>query len=399
MSWPMVEIGSVVSALSGFAWKSSNYTSMKKDAMPIIRIQNVGEYNTPQDFVYWDEQYDNKYVVSSGDILVSLSGNIKVGIWEEPDALLNQRIVKLIPGDKIDKDYLYYSVLKNLNDISNLGKKAVISNVSVNDLKKIVIPLPPLPVQRKISMNFKKTDLLKRQSEKMSSELNALAQAVYEFNVGISAKENSNWSSYTISDLCDTSKSSMRTGPFGSDLKHSEFVSSGVAVIGIDNAVSNEFRWVERRFITKQKYEKLKRYTVHPHDVIITIMGTTGRVAVIPADIPLAISTKHLAVLTLDKNKANPHFIADTLKWNSHVIEQIKRSNKGAIMDGLNLGTIKSLAVVLPPKEIQDEYVLKAKAIQDRIAETKELSLSLELQFNALMQRAFSGKLNPKKVA
>ncbi|MDV2905221.1 hypothetical protein R0H17_26730 [Phytobacter diazotrophicus] len=68
-------------------------------------------------------------------------------------------------------------------------------------------------------------------------------------------------------------------------------------------------------------------------------------------------------------------------------------------MDGLNLGTIKSLAVVLPPKEIQDEYVLKAKAIQDRIAETKELNLTLELQFNALMQRAFSGKLDLKKVA
>jgi hypothetical protein len=47
----------------------------------------------------------------------------------------------------------------------------------------------------------------------MESELNALAQAVYESNVGISAKEHSNWSSCTISDLCDTSKSSMRTGP------------------------------------------------------------------------------------------------------------------------------------------------------------------------------------------
>jgi type I restriction enzyme S subunit len=81
-------------------------------------------------------------------------------------------------------------------------------------------------------------------------------------------------------------------------------------------------------------------------------MGTTGRVAVIPADIPLAISTKHLAVLTLDKNKANPHFIADTLKWNAHVIEQIK----GEVIKGYH-GWVKSgdnkitSCIVLPPKK------------------------------------------------
>ncbi|WED62142.1 hypothetical protein [Vibrio alginolyticus] len=77
----------------------------------------------------------------------------------------------------------------------------------------------------------------------MEQELNNLARSVFIDMFGSKAQGYSEWPLHKIEELAESKKGSMRTGPFGSDLKHSEFVDEGIAVIGIDNAVKNEFAW------------------------------------------------------------------------------------------------------------------------------------------------------------
>lgn len=185
----------------------------------------------------------------------------------------------------------------------------------------------------------------------------------------------------------------MRTGPFGSDLLHSEFVSDGIAVLGIDNAVQNRFAWGERRFITEEKYKRLRRYTVHPGDVIVTIMGTTGRSAVVPPDIPTAITTKHLATITVDRTQAEPEFVSQALIRHPDVLSQIAASSRGAIMSGLNLGLIKALRVPVPPPEQQRKFANAVERIRALVDRVRKDRLEDRL-FDSLVARAFSGQLS-----
>src|SRR5262249_30684070 len=163
-----------------------------------------------------------------------------------------------------------------------------------------------------------------------------------------------------------------------------------IAVLGIDNAVQNRFAWGERRFITPEKYDKLRRYTVLPSDVIVTIMGTTGRSAVVPDDIPTAITTKHLATITLDREQAEPEFVSQALFRHPEVLRQIAAANRGAIMSGLNLGLIKALRIPIPPPGRQREFARVTTRIRALALRMEEHPHDEEL-FQSLLARAFSG--------
>jgi type I restriction enzyme S subunit len=132
---------------------------------------------------------------------------------------------------------------------------------------------------------------------------------------------------------------------------------------------------------------------VKPGDVIITIMGTTGRSAVVPQDIPPAITTKHLATITLDRSKALPEYVSNAIHRDPSVLHQIALQNRGAIMAGLNLGIIKKLKVRLPPLEQQilyDKVVIKTRQEQERLEKAANTTNDF---FNSLLQRAFRGEL------
>ena len=181
----------------------------------------------------------------------------------------------------------------------------------------------------------------------------------------------------------------MRTGPFGSALHHDEFVDSGIFVLGIDNAVENKFSYNRMRYITKEKYQQLKRYTVYPGDVIITIMGTVGRSAVIPSDMPKAINTKHLACITPDTEKVNAHFLSCAFQIHPGIRMQLLKQCKGAIMDGLNLTVIKGLSFPIPPTNFQNRFVEFYELADKSKAVIQKALDEAQLLFDSLMQKYF----------
>lgn len=259
------------------------------------------------------------------------------------------------------------------------------------DVARLKIPLPPLPEQRRIAAILDQADTLRTQRRAALAQLDSLTQSLFLDMFGDAETEE--WPLSTIANIADEQNGSIRTGPFGSQLLHSEFVDEGVAVLGIDNAVANEFRWGERRFITQAKYRQLRRYTVRPSDVLITIMGTCGRCAVVPNDVPVAINTKHLCCITVDQKKCLPLFLHAYFLRHSTARKYLEQTAKGAIMAGLNMGIIKAMPVALPPLPLQQTFATRVQAIEALKAQHRAALAEADALFAALQQRAFAGGL------
>ena len=105
-----------------------------------------------------------------------------------------------------------------------------------------------------------KAEAIRRKRERAVAKGNEFLKSVYVQRLGHLNMDYTDWPSYSVEQLADKRKGSIRSGPFGSALRHGEFVDEGIAVLGIDNAVQNRFTWGERRFITEEKYEGLRGY-------------------------------------------------------------------------------------------------------------------------------------------
>ena len=319
----------------------------------------------------------------------------------ESSVAINQDIkaLEILDKKRVLSDYLV-SFLSTISDVFiKEGKGATVKGIKLDFLKDIRIPLPPLDDQIRIATILTRAENLITKRKESIKALDELLKSTFLEMFGPANKDFAAWPLTEIKELAAHHKGAMRTGPFGSNLLHGEFTLSGdVAVLGIDNAVQNKFAWDQRRYITMEKYNELSSYRIFPGDVIITIMGTIGRAAVIPDDIPLAINTKHLAAITVDRKKANPVFLAYSIHSSPFIHKQFASKNRGAIMNGLNLGLIKETIIRKPPIELQNQFAAIVEKVESIKSKYTQSLAELENLYGSLSQRAFKGELDVSKV-
>ncbi|MGA2765968.1 MAG: restriction endonuclease subunit S [Spirochaetia bacterium] len=310
-------------------------------------------------------------------------------------AAINEHVFLLrVDGKQALPKFIFYFLFGPLGRAQVLSsfRGAAIGGIGKDFVRRVQIPLPRLSEQERIVSILEEADLLRRVRAHVEERTHGLIESLY-LNTFWQSKDQKAWSAESVADLAEKRDGSIRTGPFGSQLLHSEFEDKGIPVLGIDNVVANDFRWTTARCISPEKFKQFERFRVFPGDVLVTIMGTVGRVSVAPDDLPLCISTKHLCVITPDRSKINPYFLWAALLFDPEVQRQKAGIGNGAIMEGWNSTIIRQLTLYLPPLALQHTfvaYIAEIVALKRQQAANRKL---IEDLFDSLLSRAFRGDL------
>ncbi len=189
----------------------------------------------------------------------------------------------------------------------------------------------------------------------------------------------------------------IKIGPFGSQLKLDQMSPSGYKVYGQANVIAGDFAR-GTKFVDKQKFDELSACEVRSGDLVVTMMGTSGRCAQVPDTAATGIMDSHLLRLRTDAT-IEVSFAAVVIDHAPYVKEQISVAGKGSIMQGLNSGMVKDLVLALPPLPEQGAIVRfldhADRRIRRYIRAKQKLIKLLEEQKQAIIHRAVTRGLDP----
>ena len=147
MSWIIKKLGDVLDIQNGYAFDSKLFSN--EGGMPLIRIRDIKNGVGTQ--TRYIGEYDNKYVVKKGDLLIGMDGEFGCYEWKDGEALLNQRVCRLQNFQhNIFPKFLLYGINSYLKAIEDVTGYITVKHISSKQIASIEFPLPSIEIQQKI---------------------------------------------------------------------------------------------------------------------------------------------------------------------------------------------------------------------------------------------------------
>ncbi|HRJ01715.1 MAG TPA: restriction endonuclease subunit S [Hyphomonas sp.] len=186
-------------------------------------------------------------------------------------------------------------------------------------------------------------------------------------------------------------------GPFGSHLKSSDYLESGVRVIRLENIGHGHFIEEKRSYVSPEKYQALKRHTVFPGDIVVSSFVTdTIRSAIVPASVPVSINKADCFAVRLRGDAVMANFVQRFLEARC-AYKQVEDMIHGVGRPRINTTQLKQ--VVLPVCSRAEQFeVLKVLSTAYSNIFTLDADLIVQIEKiralrQSILRRAFSGQL------
>ena len=179
------------------------------------------------------------------------------------------------------------------------------------------------------------------------------------------------WFDLPITQIAKDEKFSIVDGPFGSDLKLSDYVENGEVPVLTTKNLNGKFDPQTVRYITKEKFEQLKRSRIVPGDILIAKIGSVGKCSIYPEGAPTAIIPANLCKISVNERIVNRRFLLYQFK--SHEFQnKIAEITSATAQPAFSVKRLKTLSATIPPLNEQHRIVAKLEKLLAKVDACKE---------------------------
>ncbi len=177
--------------------------------------------------------------------------------------------------------------------------------------------------------------------------------------------------SWRLSELTDLteSESDIVAGPFGSNLKVSDYKNSGVPILRLQNIGPNTFIPKDIKFISAKKAKELDYHSFVSGDVILAKLGDPiGISCIVPKFLKFGIVVADVVRIRVSQRKADKNFIVQSLN-SDYCLNQLNANKIGSTRPRVNLNTIRKIKFPIPPL-FEQQKIAKILSDTDALIES-----------------------------
>ena len=181
------------------------------------------------------------------------------------------------------------------------------------------------------------------------------------------------WDYSSFQSIVKDYKGSIVDGPFGSNLKTSDYVGSGVPVLQGKNVTNDRFVWSDVRYITEDKAKELLRSSVRVGEILMVKIGSVGYSAIVDdlSGFDYAIIPANLMKIDIDESKAHTKYVHHYMtspEGKRRIVEEASSTAQPA----LSLGTMKKFKLPIPPLPEQKKFASSLTSVDEVIENTQK---------------------------
>ena len=326
------------------------------------------------------------YTFDKTSLIFGTGGNASIHYCESPFSVSTDCLVVFAKDETICfPKFVFYYLFGNINLLEEGFKGAGLKHISKGFINDLEIPLPPLPIQKRIAEILDAADALKRKDQELLKKYDELAQAIFIDMFGDPVKNEKGWEVKKLKEISIKITDGTHYSPPNQP--------SGIPYITAKHLKQDliDF-YCNPTYISQKDHEEIfSRCTPVRGDILYIKDGaTTGIAAVNEYDFEFSMLSS-LALIKPRKDSLNSYFLSCYLNNENVKKELIRSYMAGAAIKRFTLDKINKFDIMLPPIELQNSFETRWIKIRQSILAVKN-SKSNNL-FQTLIQKAFKGEL------